>query len=83
MGGFLHLLFFTTIEGAGMRKNYENIPMSTKKENETTNTSYFSDIELSTDPFYSEANMAYLKKSVIDLRNRKGKIHELIEVDDE
>lgn len=36
-----------------------------------------------TDPFYSEANMNYVKKSVQELREGKGRIHELIEVDDE
>ncbi len=35
------------------------------------------------DPFYSEENMAYVKKSVAELRAGKGKAHELIEVDDE
>ena len=35
------------------------------------------------DPFYSEANMAYVKKSVKELRAGKGTAHELIEVDDE
>lgn len=34
------------------------------------------------DPFFSEANMAYVKKSVQELREGKGKAHELIEVDD-
>ena len=34
-------------------------------------------------PFYSEANMAYVKKSVKELRAGKGTAHELIEVDDE
>ena len=36
-----------------------------------------------TDPFFSEANMAYVKKSVHELRAGKGTAHELIEVDDE
>ena len=36
-----------------------------------------------TDPFFSEANMNYVKKSVQELREGKGRIHELIEVDDE
>ncbi len=35
------------------------------------------------DPFFSEANIAYVKKSVQELRNGKGAVHELIEVDDE
>ena len=35
------------------------------------------------DPFYSEANQAYLLKSVHELREGKGVAHELIEADDE
>lgn len=35
------------------------------------------------DPFFSEANMAYVKKSVQELKEGKGKAHELIEVEDE
>ena len=35
------------------------------------------------DPFFSEANLAYVKKSVQELREGKGSAHELIEVDDE
>lgn len=35
------------------------------------------------DPFFSEANMAYVKKSVQELREGKGTVHELIEVADE
>lgn len=34
-------------------------------------------------PFFSEENMAYVKKSVQELREGKGTVHELIEVDDE
>ncbi len=34
-------------------------------------------------PFFSETNMAYMKKSVQELKSGKGIIHELIEVDDE
>lgn len=34
------------------------------------------------DPFYSEGNMAYVKKSVQELRSGKGTSHELIEVDE-
>jgi DNA-damage-inducible protein J len=36
-----------------------------------------------TDPFFSESNMAYVKKSAKELREGKGKAHELIEADDE
>lgn len=36
-----------------------------------------------TDPFFSESNIAYVKKSVKELREGKGKAHELIEADDE
>lgn len=35
------------------------------------------------DPFYSAANLAYVQKSVDELRAGKGTAHELIEVDDE
>ena len=37
------------------------------------------DIAQTPDPFYSEANQAYILKSVQELRNGKGHIHELIE----
>lgn len=33
--------------------------------------------EVSADPFYSEANIARLKKSIADLNAGKGKIHEV------
>ena len=35
------------------------------------------------DPFFSDANMAYVKKSVRELKAGKGAVHELVEVDDE
>lgn len=35
------------------------------------------------DPFFSEENMNYVKKSVRELRSGKGISHELIEVDNE
>ena len=35
------------------------------------------------DPFYSETNLAHVKKSVQELRSGKGTAHELIEVEDE
>lgn len=35
------------------------------------------------DPFYSDANMAHVKKSVQELRSGKGTAHALIEVEDE
>lgn len=41
------------------------------------------DITQAPDPFFSESNMAYVKKSVQELRAGKGKAHELIEVDDD
>ncbi len=41
------------------------------------------EIAQSPDPFYSSANQAYIMKSVEELRAGKGKVHELIEVDDE
>lgn len=37
------------------------------------------DIAQTPDPFYSEANQAYILKSVQELRNGKGHTHELIE----
>ena len=47
---------------------------------------YITQIEIrvkTPDPFYSETNMAYIKKSVQELKAGKGTSHELIEVDDE
>ena len=41
------------------------------------------EIAQSPDPFFSEANMAYVRKSVQELREGKGTAHELIEVEDE
>lgn len=41
------------------------------------------EISAESDPFYSEANQARLRKSIDDLNAGKGKIHELIEVADE
>ena len=41
------------------------------------------EITQATDPFFSETNMAYVKKSVQELRAGKGTAHELIEVEDE
>ena len=41
------------------------------------------EISAKSDPFYSEANQAYLLKSVQELREGKGKVHELIEAEDE
>jgi len=35
------------------------------------------------DPFYSPDNQAYILKSVNELKDGKGKAHELIEVEDE
>lgn len=40
-------------------------------------------VSASVDPFYSESNMRSLKKSRKELREGKGKAHELIEVEDE
>lgn len=39
--------------------------------------------EILASPFYSEENQQHLMKAISDLDNGKGKIHELIEVDDE
>lgn len=41
------------------------------------------EIAQSPDPFFSETNIAYVKKSVQELKEGKGTVHELIEVDDE
>ena len=41
------------------------------------------EITQATDPFFSETNMAYVKKSIQELRAGKGTAHELIEVEDE
>lgn len=41
------------------------------------------EISQTTDPFFSESNVAYVKKSVKELREGKGVTHELIEVEDE
>jgi DNA-damage-inducible protein J len=35
------------------------------------------------DPFYSETNMTHLQKSIDQLNQGKGKIHDIIEVDNE
>ena len=35
------------------------------------------------DPFFSPENIAYVKKSIHELKAGKGSAHELIEVDDE
>lgn len=39
--------------------------------------------EVSADPFYSESNMAYLRRGIAALNAGKGVEHELIEDDDE
>jgi DNA-damage-inducible protein J len=41
------------------------------------------EIVQSTDPFFSETNLAHVRKSVKELREGKGTAHELIEVYDE
>lgn len=41
------------------------------------------EIVQASEPFFSEENMNYVKKSVRELRSGKGTAHELIEVDDE
>ena len=38
--------------------------------------------EVSVDPFYSESNMAYLRRGIAALNAGKGTAHELIEVED-
>ncbi len=39
--------------------------------------------ELSADPFYSESNMAHLRRGISALNDGKGVEHELIETEDE
>jgi len=39
--------------------------------------------EVAADPFFSEANMARLKKAIVDIKAGKVTEHELIEVGDE
>lgn len=41
------------------------------------------EITQGSDLFFSKTNLAYVKKSVQELREGKGSAHELIEVDDE
>ena len=41
------------------------------------------EITQTSDPFFSESNMAHVRKCVQELRAGKGTVHELIEVDDE
>jgi DNA-damage-inducible protein J len=41
------------------------------------------EIVQSTDPFFSETNLAHVRKSVQELREGKGTAHDLIEVYDE
>ena len=41
------------------------------------------EIVQSTDPFFSETNLAHVRKSVKELREGKGTAHDLIEVYDE
>lgn len=40
------------------------------------------DIAQPSDPFFSESNMAYVKKSAKELREGKGKPHELIDTEE-
>lgn len=39
--------------------------------------------EITADPFYSEANMARLRKSIAQMEATGGTVHELIEVEDD
>lgn len=41
------------------------------------------EITQTSDPFFSDENMAYVKKSVQELREGRGTIHQLIEADNE
>ncbi|MBX4265605.1 hypothetical protein [Clostridium estertheticum] len=35
------------------------------------------------EPFYNESNMAHLKKSINQLNQKKGTIHDIVEVENE
>lgn len=37
--------------------------------------------EIAADPFYSETNLAHLRKAISDMDAGKGKVHELIDVE--
>lgn len=50
-------------------------------KNDCTNQWFYKDTK-NTDLFYSETNMAHIRKSVQELREGKGTVHELIYVDD-
>lgn len=39
--------------------------------------------EVSADPFYSESNMAHLRRAIADIDAGRGVEHELIDIDDE
>lgn len=39
--------------------------------------------EITADPFYSEENQRHLQKAISDLEAGKGKIHDIIEVDND
>lgn len=41
------------------------------------------EITQDSDPFFSDTNLAHVKKSVQELRAGKGTVHELVEVEDE
>jgi len=41
------------------------------------------EVVIEEDPFYSENNLQRLRKSIASLEAGKGKVHDLIEVDDE
>ncbi len=41
------------------------------------------EISAESDPFYSEVNQARLRKSIADLKEGKGTVHDLIEIADE
>lgn len=53
---------------SGKLKKYKNIQV---------------EISAESDPFYSEVNQARLRKSVADLKEGKGTVHDLIEIADE
>lgn len=52
-----------------------------KNKNDCTNQCSYKDTQ-NTDLFYSETNIAHIRKSVQELREGKGTVHEIIYVDD-
>lgn len=64
-----------------MDKKVIDIQDQIEFKNNCTNQYSYKDTQ-NADLFYSETNMAHIKKSVQELREGKGTVHELIYVDD-